>query len=65
MNKKGREEDFAFGTTDQSNSHRKPLLMRILQEKEDGTKAKSEREEKGTAHHSYTEKKMNHIQNLL
>lgn len=36
MNKRGREENFEFGTTDQSNSHRKPLLMRAVQEKKGG-----------------------------
>lgn len=57
MNKKGREENFAFGTTDQSNSQRKPPLMRVVQEKKDGRKGTSESEEKSMAHHSYTEKK--------
>lgn len=45
MNKRGRERNFAFGTTDQSNSHRKPLLMRAVQEKKGGRQGESEREE--------------------
>lgn len=67
MNKRGREENFAFGTTDQSNSHRKPLLMRAVQEKKGGRQGESEGEEKkGMARHSYTEnKEMNHIQRLV
>lgn len=31
MNKREREENFAFGTTDQSNSQRNALLMRAIQ----------------------------------
>lgn len=44
-NKGEREENFAFGTTDQSISHRKPLLMRAVQEKKGGRQGESEREE--------------------
>lgn len=36
--------------------------MRVVQEKKCGRKGGSEREEKGIAHHSYTEKEMNHIE---
>lgn len=45
MNKREREENFAFGTTDQSNPHRKSLLMRAVQEKKGGRQGESEREE--------------------
>lgn len=36
MNKNKREENFAFGTTDQSNSRRNALLMRAIQGKKGG-----------------------------
>lgn len=67
MNKRGRGKNFAFGTTDQSNSHRKSLLMRAVQEQKGGRQGESEREEKkGMARHSYTEnKEMNHTQRLV
>lgn len=45
MNKREREENFAFGTMDQSNSHRKPLVMRAVQGKKGGREGESEREE--------------------
>lgn len=57
MNKRGREENFAFGSTDQSNSHRKPLLMRTVQEKKGGRQGDSEREENGVWHAIPTQKK--------
>lgn len=68
MNKRGREKNFAFGTTDQSNSHRKPLLMRAVQEKKGGRQGVKEK--KSMACHSYTEEgerkgEMNHTQRLV
>lgn len=42
MNKR---EYFAFGTMDQSKSHRNALLMRAVQEKIGGRQGESEREE--------------------
>lgn len=50
------KKNFAFGTTDQSNPHRKPRLMRAVQGKKGGRQGESEGEEKrGPARHSYTE----------
>lgn len=65
MNKKEREENFAFGTTDQSNSQREALLMRAVQEEKGGRTRENERGEKNTPHHSYTEREMNRFQSLV
>lgn len=60
MNKRKREENFAFGTTDQSNSQRNGLLMRAIQGTEGGSGVEEEKR-KGMALHSCREnKEMNH-----
>lgn len=46
---KREEENFAFGTTDQSKSRRTLLLMRVVQKKKGGRQGESEKGGDGTS----------------